>query len=170
VARGRFAPQALHEYTRSVDAAIEQIGSTGFWEWDDIGYHSDVEGGREFLYTQGTVLCAGGIRVQVSEKLQFHRQTRWTPRGANRLLVLTEYSNSAVLHNRGTIFRYDSPDPEPAKETPEHHRYHHVHRFDVLGTGAQIMPPARVAEWEVPTLRQVLQEAERWHYGHPNRS
>ncbi|HZG42985.1 MAG TPA: hypothetical protein VEY93_08495 [Longimicrobium sp.] len=86
------------------------------------------------------------------------------------MLVLTEYSNSAVLHNRGTIFRYDSPDPEPAKETPEHHKYHHVHRFDVPGTGAQIVPPARVAEWEVPTLRQVFQEAERWHYEHPNRS
>jgi hypothetical protein len=28
----------------------------------------------------------------------------------------------------------------------------------------------RVAEWEVPTLRQVLQEAERWHYEHLDRS
>lgn len=164
MARGRFAPVPLHRYSEAVDVAIAQIQRTGFWLWDDLDYYSGVVAGREFLTLRGTVSCAGGVRVQVEERLRLHRPRRWAPKGPERLMVLIGYSNCAVLHGRGNIFRYDSPDPESNENTPDHHRYHHRHRFDTLGTGTEIWPPDRVPEDEVPTLRQVLQEAESWYW------
>jgi len=61
-----------------------------------------------------------------------------------------------VLSTRGTIFRYNSPHQN-------HREFHHVHRFDLLGTGAETVTP--VDERDVPTLRQVLEEAEGWYWG-----
>jgi hypothetical protein len=141
VPRGRQTPRALHLYIASIQDAVEQIKQSGFWEWDDIDYYGEVEAGRELLNTRGTVVCSGGVRVQVYERLMFHRERRWAPSGPERLLDLVEYSHSAVLHNRGNILRYDSPDVELRAGAPEHHRHHHLHRFDVLGTGEEIWPP-----------------------------
>jgi hypothetical protein len=166
VSRGRLTPRALHLYTASIEDAVEQIKQSEFWEWDDIGYYGEVEGGREFLNARGTVVCSGGVRVHVYEKLMFHRERRWAPSGAERLLDLVEYSHSAVLHNRGNIFRYDSPDIRPTVGAPEHHKHHHLHRFDVLGTGEEIKPPEIIPPDRAPTLRQVLHEAEAWYRKH----
>ena len=169
MARDRFAPQPLHRYIASLIEAKNQIENTGFLEWNDLDFYNEVERGEEFFGAKGTFQCAGGIRIEVSERLRFARETRWSPRGKERRVSLIEYSYSAVLHNRGNIFRYDSPHPDEGSSTPEHHRFHHVHRFDVLGTGAEIRPPVHLDQHEVPALRQIFEEAERWHYANLER-
>jgi hypothetical protein len=73
---------------------------------------------------------------------------------------LVFYRYNAVLGNRGTIFRYNSPHAV-------HRKFHHVHRVDVLGTGAEIVVP--LSRSEVPSIRTVLLEAEQWHWDHVQR-
>jgi len=73
---------------------------------------------------------------------------------------------SAVLEGHGNIFRYDSPDLVQTELTPGHHKYHHRHRFDVFGTGQEIRPAEEVEERDVPSLRQVVEEAETWYWQH----
>jgi hypothetical protein len=154
-----------------VDEAVEQIDRTGFYEWDNIEYSKEEDARRDLFHiSSGTIQCIGGLRVEFYERLRFDRETRRSPRGAQRLARLVEYSYSAVLHKRGSVFRYDSPDLDVTVLTPEHHKFHHRHRFDVLGTGEEIRPPDVVPPDQVPTLRQVLQETERWHYEHPDRT
>lgn len=150
----------------AIEEAIIPVERSGFYQWDDLDYYNEVEGGEEFFSTTGTIQCAGGIRIQVTEKCRFDRETRWSPRGQNRKLRLIEYSYSAILNNRGNIFRYDSPDLVQDAATPDHHKDNHCHRFNVLGTGEEIKPPRSLAPKDVPTLREVLEEAERWHYDH----
>lgn len=78
--------------------------------------------------------------------------------------MLVFYRYNVYISGLGNSFRYDSPDLIPKAGAPEHHKHHHVHRFDVLGKGKgskslEMIPPERV-----PTLRQVLHEAEHWYY------
>jgi hypothetical protein len=109
----------------------------------------------------GTIRCEGGIRVEVEERLRavssrplFHR------RGAKLPVELVFYRYNAVLGNRGPIFRYNSPHAD-------HRPYHHVHRVDVFGTGAETVTPLRRSE--VPSVRTVLNEAEQWYWDHLRR-
>jgi hypothetical protein len=171
VPRDRFStPFPVRRWTDQIITAIEQAKESGFHEWNDLEISNEIVSGREYLILHGTVQCIGGIRVQAFERIRFNRETRWSPEGDNRLVRVIEYSYSAVLNKEGNIFRYDSPDVVQNEKTGEHHRYHHKHSFDVLGSGSQIGESARIPVHEVPNLRQVLQEAERWHYTQPNRS
>jgi len=106
----------------------------------------------------GILQCQGGIRIEIEERLEAVRQPwlfmHWL-RGEYVKLVFYRYN--AVLWKRGTIFRYNSPHDD-------HRQFHHVHRFDVLGTGAETVEP--VAEQDVPGLRDVLREAEDWYWTH----
>lgn len=108
----------------------------------------------------GSIQCSGAIRVEIDERLRVVREPSWLKRRDDPLVRLEFYRYNAVLLNRGTIFRYNSPHAD-------HRTFHHVHRFDVLGTGAETVDP--VDERQVPSLRQVLKEAEEWHWANPNR-
>jgi hypothetical protein len=112
----------------------------------------------EIVGMKTDLLCEGGIRIQVEEHHRFVRMGWLGPRDAAELIY---YRYNVVLNNVGTIFRYNSPHED-------HRQFHHVHRIDVLGSGAETVLPLK--EREVPTLREVLQESERWHYDHLDRS
>jgi hypothetical protein len=112
--------------------------------------------------TVGTLYCEGGICIDVEEKFRHPRTWLWRHRP--EIAVLVFYRYNAYIRGVGNIFRYDSPDLELKAGAPDHHKHHHIHRFGALGTGEgikslEIIPPERV-----PTLRQVLQEAEHWYY------
>jgi hypothetical protein len=121
----------------------------------------ELESEPDWIVLTGTVLCAGGIRIQAAERLRIVRESPWFRRKGNPLLELQFYANNAVLSSSGPIFRYNSPHVD-------HNQFHHVHRYDVfgdvLGPGEQMMPPRQLHECEVPTLRQVIEEAEEWYY------
>lgn len=113
------------------------------------------------MQTIGELDCLGGIRIEVEEILE--RRINWLSRQPFGHVALTYYRYNARLPGRGSgrgmIFRYNSPHRA-------HNRFHHVHRYDTLGTGDEVRPPTPIPEDEVPTLRQVLKEAEEWYYAH----
>lgn len=156
--RGRFDPQPVSLYLARRDREIAQALRSGFLR--SPGGLRTVT--RDFgLQTIGELDCLGGIRIEVEEILE--RRINWFSRQPLGHVVLTYYRYNARLpgrgHGKGMIFRYNSPHRA-------HNRFHHVHRYDTLGTGNEVRPPTPVPEDEVPTLRQVLREAEEWYYSY----
>lgn len=82
---------------------------------------------------------------------------------------LETYSYNVSLSRAGDLFRYDSPDTDLGPTTAPHHYVHHRHSFDVFGTWEELKPVQEVKERNVPTLRQVVQEAERWYWENRDR-
>lgn len=97
-------------------------------------------------------MCEGDIRIEIEEKLR--RPRLWFWRHDPEVVSLVFYRYNAVLKDGGLIFRYNSPHKT-------HNTFHHLHRYK---DGVQIHPPLVIPPNEVPTLRQVLQKAEEWHY------
>lgn len=113
--------------------------------------------GFEIALFKAVLECKGGIRIEIEEH---HRYVRLGWLGPRDAVVLAFYRYNAVLLNRGTIFRYNSPHED-------HRQFHHVHRFDVFGSGVETVCPLK--ERQVPTLWEVLREAELWYYDHQDR-
>jgi hypothetical protein len=153
VFRDRFSPRRLRRYLREVDEAIEQAARSRFYISHDLRYSTEPG----VIVLAGTIFCEGGIRIEVTERLRVLRESTWLRRKNNPLVELLSYENNAVLLNRGTIFRYNSPHED-------HNHFHHVHRVDVLGTGQKTL--SSVGEADVPSLRQLVNEAEEWYWAH----
>jgi hypothetical protein len=151
VFRDRFAPRRLRRYLREVDEAIEQAARSGFYISHDLRYRTEPE----VVVLAGTIQCEGGIRIEVMERLRVLRESTWLRRKNNPLVELVSYENNAVLLNRGTTFPYNSPHED-------HNQFHHVHRVDVLGMGEKTI--TRLRRVDVPTLRQLVNEAEEWYW------
>lgn len=167
--RDRFGPYPLTRYLAAFDEELAPAIKSRFYLAEDLALFDQDEGAHKFFCIEGSIRCEGAIRVDVQERLQFAPENRWLLRsGAWRRVRLVRYSYSMVLTNVGSVFRYDSPHAgcDEANEHPVHHLHHHVHRFDVLGTGLQVHPPKLLQPGEVPSVRQVLEEAETWHYRH----
>lgn len=156
--RGRFDPQPVSLYLARRERELAQALRSGFLR--TTGGLRTIT--RPYgLETIGELECIGGIRIDVEERLE--RRRNWFSRHPAENVVLRSYRYNARLPGRGRrqgmIFRYNSPHED-------HNRFHHVHRFDTLGTGAEVKPPTEIPEDQVPTLRQVLREAEEWYYAH----
>jgi hypothetical protein len=130
---------------------------SGFYLSDDLTFSNGEEGAEEYFCINGTIQCLGGMRVQVKERLRFARPYWWSHTGARRRVTLVSYSYSIVLLNEGVLVRYDSPHED-------HNRFHHAHRFDPPGSAVKQL--IEVPESGVPGLREVLHEAEAWHWEH----
>jgi hypothetical protein len=152
VPRDRFAPVRLHRYTASIDEQVAQA-ERSFYVSDDLRFLTDAD--RVTLV--GTIECEGGIRIEVEERFRLLRGPWWLTLDRAGLMVLDFYRYNAVLLNRGPIFRYNSPHAD-------HRTYHHVHRFDVLGSGKEQVD--RLSERNVPSLREILRRAEDWYWEH----
>jgi hypothetical protein len=124
VFRDRFAPRRFDRYFASLDKEIAPSVRSGFYVSDDLRFVTEVDA----ILVTGTITCEGGIRVEVEERLRIPRGRWWFRPGAGSLVELVFYRYNAVLLNLGTIFRYNSPHRD-------HRPFHHVHRFDVLGSG-----------------------------------
>lgn len=154
--RGRFSPRRLRQHIASIDEGITQAARSDFYS----SLHVDVRTEPDCIVITGFIGCAGGIRVEVDERLRVLREPSWPRRRDNPLVEPVFYRYNAVLLNRGTLFRYNSPHTD-------HRAFHHVHRYDVLGSGAETVDEVR--NQDVPSLRQVLKEAEDWHWANLNR-
>lgn len=154
--RDRFTPGRLRRYLADIDQHIAHAARSNFYAWDHLDYFTRPDG----ILIKGVIGCAGGIRIEVEEHLRILHEPPWLRRRGNPLIQLSFYRYNAVLLNRGTIFRYNSPHED-------HRTFHHVHRFDVLGSGAETVD--LVSERDVPSLREVLKEAEDWHWANLNR-
>jgi len=158
VSRGKFARRPYHKYVESVEHERAQVVRSSFYSSDNLRLLTDVDS----VVLTGVIRCEGGIRIQVDERVRFVRRSRfWLPKRHSEVELLS-YSYTAARSRGGSVFRYDSPDPVETEDTPDHHRYHHVHRFD--DSGKQVGEPEVVRERDVPSFRQVFNEAERWYY------
>lgn len=106
--------------------------------------------GNSHITIIGDIRCVGGICVTVHKLLRV-----LDGEGANAKVQTVEYGYNVRVEGRGNLFRYDCPHG--------HRPFHHVHRFEVRsgdheGTVDKIEPE------DVPTLGDVLEEAERWFY------
>ncbi|HET6232842.1 MAG TPA: hypothetical protein VFE05_22390 [Longimicrobiaceae bacterium] len=128
---------------------IAQAVRSGFRLSDDLRVQTEPTG----LRLVGVIGCEGDIRVEIEEELRVRRS--WFGGGGRPRFQLTFYRYNAVLLNRGTIFRYNSPHAD-------HRSFHHVHRRDVLGTGEETV--TRLEPADVPSIREVLKEAEDWYW------
>jgi hypothetical protein len=165
VRHGRFALRTIEEWFGEQEREMAQAQKSGFAESDTL-IPRTMPGGLTYA---GSIRCMGGIRVEIREAYRLReRFYRRSP-----LLALVEYSYSAILDGHSNIFRYDSPDVAVRFEAPEHHAYHHVHRFDVFGdvlaAGQEIRPPEKLREQDIPTIRQLLKECEDWYYANLHR-
>ncbi len=151
--RDRFSPRRLRRYLREVDEAIEQAARSRFYVSHDLRYRTEPDA----IVLTGTIVCDGGIRIEVTERLRVLReidlaaQEEQPPRGSR---VLRE--------QRGTPQPRDHlPVQQPARGPQP---LHHVHRVDVLGTGEKTLSSLREAD--VPSIRRLVNEAEEWYWAH----
>ncbi len=106
------------------------------------------------ILVEGTILCASGVRVEVTKTLQILDGA-----GQTAIVQTVAYSYSAVLTGTGNIFRYCSPHPDD--EAP-HHPHHHVHRFNVLADDDRGTIDLVGDDEDWPTLGEVLGELRGW--------
>jgi hypothetical protein len=113
-----------------------------------------VTGARAALL-EGVIECAGGIRIEVDQTLSI------AMKGQHSFAEVISYGYKAVLGGDRVIFRYDPPHVD-------HNRFHHKHVCDVFGSGAtQVIPLYQLSA--VPTIREVIEEAEGWFHEHADR-
>ena len=166
VFRGRFAPRPFGRYVEGLLREKETARRSGFHLASDlvIDPHPDL------IHLSESIFCLGGITVKFDERLRFLRE-RWRIRRSDdhARVGLIWYSYNVSVGRGGTVFRYDSPDTDVGRNAAPHHSFHHRHRFDAFGTWNEIAPPRQVQERDVPTLRQVLREAEQWYWDNQER-
>lgn len=145
---GKHGPNRLNSYIRTHANIIQQYIAEGFV----VGME-----GMDFISTdgqivlEGTVLCLGGLRVEVLKRISILVQE-----GTNPLVQTTTYRYQVTLGGVGTVFRYDSPHP--------HRDEHHVHRHDVLNGDRGGSIDYIYNEDDIPTLGEVIGEVRDWYY------
>lgn len=104
----------------------------------------------------GELKCDGGIAIQVDKTLLILEGA-----GDTAIVRTVDYRYHGFVEGRGSLFRYCSPHLDDG-----HRPYHHVHRF-AIPTLAAIIPVERITDGnDIPTLRQVVEEARDLYYGH----
>ncbi len=142
---GKHAPLRLDKYLEIHEKAIRDLEGRGFLLEADLEL---APFGDDFLVMTGVIYCASEIRLEVSKQLHLT--------GNEPLAQTFAYTYNAVLRGGGTILRYNSPHPN-------HNKFHHVHRYDVL-SGDKEGTTTELSEAERPTLAQVVQELHDWYY------
>ncbi len=154
MAGGKHGPNRLSSYLAIHDTIMRQFLGRDFVTSEDLSF-SDL--GNSVFLMEGTIHCLDDLRIVVSKHLRIVGGNSADPD-----VCTVAYSYSAILGNRGSIFRYDSPHPD-------HNNFHHKHQYavldgDVRGTVMTIVPQDA---W--PTLGEVMQELSDWYYGHLQR-
>ncbi len=103
----------------------------------------------------GEIRCLSPITINVDKKLKVLKGT-----GRAETVRTVEYTYHAQADGRGPLFRYCSP------HGPGHRPCHHVHRYDIFNTWAEL-PVEEI--WDgsaVPTLSDVIEEARDLYYSY----
>lgn len=136
-------PNKISNYIDTHETIIEQFVSRGFVVLNTL----EIEAyGNHHLTITGSLHCQGGIVIDVAKILRVvDRQ------GGEARVQTVWYRYHAKVQGRGNVCRYDSPH--------EHRDFHHVHRFDVLGDGAESVEDSN---W--PHLGDVVDEMQTFYW------
>ncbi len=146
---GKHGPNRLSNYESVHTQCIRHRIDGGFLLRDELSWEAT---GGGFITGDGTLVCLGEIRLEVTKRLKIR-----SGEGANAIVQTVSYSYNAVLGNVGNIVRYDSPHA--------HRPFHHVHRFDVLNGDQEGTCDDIHDENKIPTISEVLDELTDFYYG-----
>lgn len=121
----------------------------GFVLSEDLCF--EAQGGG-IITLSGDVKCLGGINLRVDKTLEIV-----DGEGATARVQTIRYSYNAHIVRGHNILRFDSPHLT-------HNKFHHVHRFDTLGTGELTALQKLESEDDRPTLSEVLLEVQSWYW------
>jgi len=154
---GKHAPKRLDRYLAIHAAVMGHRQDEGFVLEDGLMLDRVPVGYR----MSGSILCAGGLRVEVRKVLRIV-----SGEAATAMVQTVDYTYHATLDGFGNLLRYCSPHDDDAH--PEHKPYHHKHSYDVLG-GDVVGSIEAIAEDDWPTLGEVLAELRDWYSTHAER-
>lgn len=147
---GKHGPNRLASYVEVHETQMQQVLRNGFVLSEDLSFEP-LPGA---VLLSGRIQCQGGIYIDVSKQIEL-----LTNEGASSTVQTKAYRYNVALAGRSNIFRYDSAHPD-------HNQEDHVHRYDII-SGKQVEPAEMIYDRErVPTLREVIDEAEEWYYEH----
>ena len=152
---GKHGPVPLEKYLNIHQSAMASHLKLGFVI--DDGVQFDVVRSHAVYQLAGRIQCAGQLTLDVRKVLEVTGRE-----GRVQFVQTVEYTYHAQLGKVREVFRYCGPHEEG------HNDEHHVHRFDVLGSGKQLAdsPTFLIHEEERPTLGEVIEELHRWHDTH----
>jgi hypothetical protein len=147
----RHGATSFTNYRQVHDARMQGFVDAGFVTSHTLAFGSPRHG---HITLTGEVRCLGPITIRVDKKLKVlkGKGPSWTVR-------TVEYRYHAQADGRGSLFRYCSPHGSG------HRPCHHVHRYDVFDTWAELLPVEEI--WngnDVPTLSDVIEEAQDLYY------
>ena len=145
---GKHGSNRFENYQSVHQKRMQDFLLEGFVLEEDLRFQAI---GRRSIVLYGSIRCLGGIVLEVEKELQVLDGAGPTARVQTRT-----YRYHAWLPARHNILRYDSPHA--------HRPYHHVHRFDALGTGREVSIDPIEDEAAIPTLSEVLDELRDWFY------
>lgn len=157
MAGAKHGPNRFDNYQSVHETVMQQLIKNGFVVLDGTVFSA----GAGFILLEGRVECLGNIVVDVRKTIQV-----LSGDGPAALVQTRSYSYNVLIRGRGNLFRYDSPDLVPTSATVEHHKYHHKHVYSLEPLGRQVQVVLIENEDDIPTLGEVLREAEAWYYDH----
>ena len=98
---GKHGPNRLSSYLAIHDTIMQQFLGRDFVTSEDLSF-SDL--GNGVFLMEGTIYGLTDLRISVSKRLHIVGGNSTDPD-----VCTVAYSYSAILGNRGSIFRYDSP-------------------------------------------------------------
>src|SRR5438132_5735170 len=127
----RHGPIRFANYERIHNRRMQDFIQEGLVVSHDARFGRPTDG---YITLEGEINCRGGNTVEVKKKLKI-----LSGKGPNAIVKTYEYSYNAYVSGRGNLFRYNSPHGD-------HRPYHHVHRYDILGTWDEIGDPEELRE------------------------
>lgn len=158
--RSKHSPNRLDNYQSVHETRMEQFLRSRFVVRNDLEWDY-AEGAIQLI---GRITCRGNIYIDVEKTLLV-----LGGEGVDALVQTVFYSYNVSLAGVGNIFRYDSPGKMGAVESMSHHRHHHKHTYDVFEGDVRGRIDLIDDEELVPTLREVIEEAEKWYWEHVQR-
>ena len=150
----RHGPTSFANYRTVHDSRMQNFVDKGFVISHTLEFGRPTHG---HISLTGEVRCLGPITIHVDKKLKVLKG-----RGPTATVRTVRLSVVPVLdgpNGRGPLFRYCSP------HGLGHLPCHHVHRYDVFDTWAELLPVEEI--WNgnaVPTLSDVIEEAQAIYY------
>jgi hypothetical protein len=147
---GKHAATRFSTYQQVHENRTEQFLREGFVLSEDLRFE---EFGAGYISLSGTMLCEGGIVLDVEKLLEVVEG-----HGPHAMVQTVAYRYQAYVLGRGNILRYEGPHPT-------HNQFHHVHRYNTFGDGDDRVEPIETEDAR-PTLSEVLDELREFYYEH----
>lgn len=152
----RHGPNRLLDYLTTHETVVRRFEDDGLVEEDGLEFVPAAEG--RYLFQGYILLRDRRLKVTVTKLLE----TVGSGNPDDPMVQTVAYSYNVSIIGHGNVFRYCSPHDE--NDDPiDHHRQHHRHQYDPLGSDRLRSTVSLITDGDWPTLGQVVQEADAWY-------